>query len=83
LNFNPSKIRANPKVVAFYKSLEIEKMISTISMSELVNPIEEVKHSIEASVEEVKTVVEETKSPVKPRKPRATKPKVQDLLIYS
>jgi hypothetical protein len=52
-------------------------------MSELVNPIEEVKHSIEASVEEVKTVVEETKSPVKPRKPRATKPKVQDLLIYS
>jgi hypothetical protein len=86
LNFNASKIRANPKVVEFYKSLEH-------SMREVKPEVEEAE-SVEAEVvEATQEVVEAVEAMslaeaveakvVKPRKPRSIKPKVQDLLIYS
>lgn len=90
LNFNASKIRANPKVVAFYKSLE--NTISTVKpveekpvISEVIEEVAEegVSDQTGKPVAEVIPITPLVK-PIKPRKPRATtKPKIQDLLIYS
>jgi hypothetical protein len=82
LNFNASKIRANPKVIAFYKSLEDTIFTPTIEVE--VTPVESgAEQSEPVVVEEVKPVTPLVK-PVKPRKPRVSgMPKIQDLLIYS
>jgi hypothetical protein len=85
LNFNASKIRANPKVVEFYKSLEHSMREVKAEAAEPVEaeavdatPLSDATPLAEATpVEFVEAKV------VKPRKPRSIKPKVQDLLIYS
>jgi hypothetical protein len=85
LNFNASKIRANPKVVAFYKSLgntsSIAQVVEVVSPVDVVSPVEVVKPvDVAKPVDVVSPVVKV----VKPRKPRASgMPKIQDLLIYS
>ena len=101
LNFNASKIRANPKVVSFYKLLEntmyTVKPVEKPVISEVTPVIEGEDPSVADALDirsffrgdpsgepiadvEVTSVVK----PVKPRKPRATtKPKIQDLLIYT
>jgi ATP-dependent DNA helicase PIF1 len=105
LNFNASKIRANPKVVGFYKSLEqtmstvkpVEKPVISEVIEEVTSVIQGEDQSgadaldirsffrADPSGEPVADVeVTSVVKPVKPRKPRATtKPKIQDLLIYS
>lgn len=96
LNFNASKIRANPKVVAFYKSLEkpvvdVSSLAAALEQQTFQEPVPVVVVSpvdvspvdispVDVSPIEVAPVVKV----VKPRKPRASiKPKVQELLIYS
>ena len=81
LNFNASKIRANPKVVAFYKS--VEAMVKQVETVTLVDEVSSLAEAFEQqTIQEVAEV--EVAKVVKPRKPRASiKPKVQELLIYS
>jgi ATP-dependent DNA helicase PIF1 len=88
LNFNASKIRANPKVVEFYKSLEHSMREVKPEAAEPVEPVEaeavDVTPLSDATPLAEATPVEFVEAKVvKPRKPRSIKPKVQDLLIYS
>jgi ATP-dependent DNA helicase PIF1 len=96
LNFNASKIRANPKVIAFYKSLKQAKLDKdnpveatpereTVTVEVKPAPKPEVEPSAPTDIREFFGGTEPLVKPApKPRKPRASiKPKVQDLLIYS
>jgi hypothetical protein len=85
LNFNASKIRANPKVVAFYKSLEkqFECVVSSLAEALEQQTFQEPVR-VEVSPVDVSPVDVEPIKVVKPRKPRASiKPTVQELLIYT
>ena len=88
LNFNASKIRANPKVVAFYKSVEssMAKPVETVTIVDEVSSLAEafeqqtiqdtvpVAEATPVEVAEFTLIQEVTPlaKVVKPRKPRAS-----------